>query len=229
MARIKYSALIDSIAGSVAGTTFQRNKYGHTIKTKSNRIGRMSPVQQQRKLHLQKLTAHWRTLSEAQRQEWATWANVLKQPTRHNRNRFMSGYQLFVRYYIYVRMTGNQQFSSIIGSTPGSVVSSAPVLQLGGPFFRIIHNTVITPGTAILLYFLTPIIPPGRTNFSKQLRFLHAANIADSNPNITSQWQAQYGDLPQIGDLIGVQIIVQYNGRSQITELPALLLPVTSI
>jgi hypothetical protein len=106
MARIIYSALIDSIKGSIGGTTFQSNKYGYTIKRKPNMINPNTPDQRTQKILFAQATKAWRGLSSAQRADWVTWAATYPQYAKNNPTSELSGYAVFVKVHVFRLMCG---------------------------------------------------------------------------------------------------------------------------
>ena len=97
MARIIYSGLIESIRGSIAGTTFQANAYGYTIKKKPNIINPNTASQNLRKSYLAKAVRQWRSFIQATRDSWDTFASTYPQYSQHNPSAQLSGYAVFTK------------------------------------------------------------------------------------------------------------------------------------
>lgn len=70
MAKIQLTAFASQITGSVAGTTFQRTRYGLCAQNKVNQKFRRSNSQSQIRQGFLQIAGAWRNLTEAQRQTW---------------------------------------------------------------------------------------------------------------------------------------------------------------
>jgi hypothetical protein len=106
MARIVYSALVESIKGSIGGTTFQKNAYGYTVKKKPNMINPNTQYQRVQKILFSQASKAWAGLSSAQRSDWAAWASAYPSYSKHNPSSELSGFAVFVRVHVYRFMCG---------------------------------------------------------------------------------------------------------------------------
>jgi len=106
MARIVYSALVESIKGSIGGTTFQKNAYGYTVKKKPNMVNPNTQYQRVQKILFSQASKAWAGLSSAQRSDWNAWASAYPSYSKHNPSSELSGYAVFVRTHVYRFMCG---------------------------------------------------------------------------------------------------------------------------
>ncbi len=100
MARIIFSGLINSINGSIGGTTFQRNRYGFTIKNKPRISNPNSVAQLRQQRQFQSVIQTWKTLSPADISTWNIYSETFPTPTRLNPNANQTGFNLFIRHAI---------------------------------------------------------------------------------------------------------------------------------
>src|SRR5690606_31037464 len=99
MARIKYTALVESIRGSIQGTTFQRNAYGYTVKGKPNMVNPNTNLQSASKRNMSGIAQAWSSLSDSDRNAWDTWAATNPVPSRLNPDANLTGFAQFTRWH----------------------------------------------------------------------------------------------------------------------------------
>jgi hypothetical protein len=98
MARIVYSGIVESIRGSIAGTTFQKNAYGYTVKKKPNIIRPNSPTQNRQKGYMAAAVRQWRAFVDATRNSWDTFASTYPQYSQYNPSAQLSGFAVYTRW-----------------------------------------------------------------------------------------------------------------------------------
>lgn len=75
MAKITYGPMVSGASGSIAGTTFSRNRYGAYTRTKAMPVNPNSTYQNGIRNILTEVSKHWGTLTDDQRRQWRTWAS----------------------------------------------------------------------------------------------------------------------------------------------------------
>lgn len=74
MAKIRTGAVVGQIRGSISGNTFSANRYGAYIRNRSVPTVSQTGEAQAAKTRFGVISALWKTLTDAQRQAWRTWA-----------------------------------------------------------------------------------------------------------------------------------------------------------
>lgn len=74
MAKIKMGALAQDARGSLAGTTFTKNRYGAVARQKVSPVQPRTQEQLQRRASFTFNSQGWRALTDAQRSQWNTYA-----------------------------------------------------------------------------------------------------------------------------------------------------------
>lgn len=98
MALIKFGGGVIQMAGSIAGNTFARNRYGNYARARTKPVNPNSAGQQQVRAAIAWLVEHWAsTLSAAQRSAWNTYASNVKMLNRLGESINLSGFNHFVR------------------------------------------------------------------------------------------------------------------------------------
>lgn len=98
MALIKFGGGVVGMAGSIAGTTFARNRSGSYARARTKPINPNSAAQQLVRAALADLTVRWsQTLTPAQRTAWNLYAaNVIMQ-NRLGESINLSGFNMYIR------------------------------------------------------------------------------------------------------------------------------------
>ncbi len=202
MARIKYSGLIDEINGSIGGTTFQRNRYGFTIKRKP--AGKKSGTQNQliRRNAMYRVQQNWIGLSTANRDNWNTYAATFPAPTRLNPNVFLNGVNLYEKYHL-LRAVG---VSSILDNPSGaqetlSFDGFAIDSNLGT--LSIESGITVSGGSWLFLLFLSRPLRQTTALAKNKNRFIVQATVTgDSAATIQDNYTNVFGFLPVRGDFL---------------------------
>jgi hypothetical protein len=98
MARIKFSALVSSVRGSVGSGTFQGYAGGFSLRNKP--IPGKSPTSDQMlsRLYVAQVQAAWSALSPANQALWHNFVSFVPAFQKFNRNVQLSGFTLFLKY-----------------------------------------------------------------------------------------------------------------------------------
>lgn len=228
MARIKYTALVESIRGSIGGTTFQRNAFGFTVKSKPNMVNPNSAFQALRKQGFQKALQSWRGLTDTQRANWNTYATTFPTASQHNPAAYLNGFNTFVRWH-----TASFQWSSNVLTSPSGaqgIVSyvETEIINSSGVIELVISSTVTNGPWYVLIYLTRPLAPTQRfqKGWTKLLQQTNYANPIDLI--ITSIYQSIFGLVPAVGDLIGVDITYVNTTNGQVIYIPTFIQQVTT-
>src|SRR5690606_18445246 len=97
MAKMTPGAIVSEVRGTIAATTFARNKGGAVIRNRITPINRRSPAQTARRQSLASLASSFRGLSQAQIAAWNAAAANFPQSDNLGQTIYLSGEQLYVR------------------------------------------------------------------------------------------------------------------------------------
>lgn len=217
MARIKYSALVDNIRGSIAGTTFQNNRYGYTVKTKPQLVNRNTAPQILQKLYMSQAARAWRTLTEGNRTNWNTYAETNPRPTRLNPDAYLSGYN----YFLYVNRF-RLLFSDPILEEPSFTLQDQDTLE---PLLYNDAGALIWErnpggtGSWRIGLFLTNVIPFGREYVNATPRFIRQALYnTGGTTDVTAQYNAAVGTIPPVGQYVGMRLVAYCETTGQVID-----------
>lgn len=223
MARIKFTALVESIRGSIGGTTFQRNAFGFTAKSKPNMVNPNSAMQGDRKRGFQKALQTWRTLSDADRANWETYATTFPTPSQNNPAAYLNGFNLFVRWH-----AASFQWSENVLNNPSGAQGTVSFIEFEliseDPVLEVVISNSLTEGPWYVLVYLTrPLSPTQR--FQKSWTKL-ITQINEGDPitlDIAFQYNRIFGQLPIPGVPIGVDITYVNTTNGQVIYIPTFI------
>jgi hypothetical protein len=98
MARVTYGALVTDLAGSIAGTTFQKNASGAIARSRAYTPVNPSIQQSDRQLAMIQFVALWSTLTLIQKTAWNDLAAAHNKINDWGNYTKLSGYQWFISY-----------------------------------------------------------------------------------------------------------------------------------
>ena len=97
MAKIKYTEGQTPIVNEHSGFTFQPNNYGQSMFPASRSTRKRYGSQWNRAHNNQKAVTRWREMSATIKANWNLFAATFPQPSKRDPNKFLTGYQLFIR------------------------------------------------------------------------------------------------------------------------------------
>lgn len=206
MARIVYSGLVDSIRGSIGGTTFQSNKHGYTVKSKPNMVHPRSPLQNARKATFAGAVKAWQQLSDAQRTDWNTWASTYPQYAKYNPSSQLSGYELFVRQHAFLFLIGQ----SVITAPAYDVKPTDTLtfsLTLAGGVLSLVSSSTTKDAEWWVVCFISRPFPVSSNFIGTKARYFYSFENDDDNNNITSAYIALFGVLPVLGSRVALDYV----------------------
>lgn len=227
MARIIYSALVDSIRGSIQGTTFQRNAYGYTIKGKPNMVNPNTANQNAHKARFSAAIQAWRNITDANRAAWDAYANAFPIPSRKNPDAYLSGFNAFCRWHALTFTTSFTVLADPAGDQ-GTVTAFTPVLAINMGALRMLFDVIVTEGPWKAYVQLSRPLKGTQTfvkGWTRQVGDPGEGTWDDFD--ISFGYTRQFGALPVVGDLIGVRIAYQNTTNGQIYFAPPEVVEVT--
>ena len=207
MARIIYTAVVESIRGSIAGTTFQKNKHGYTIKKKPNMVHPNTALQSSRKSILSQASRAWRDLTQNQRDLYDTFASSFPQYAKHNPASQLGGFSDFVRYNCLNLLIGEVIDTDINQSVPDTdsltytVRNDSGVLSIG---------IVSTTGDEDweILFFLSRSRGASQKFIGTSPKYVKHLSNATQSLTITDEYSAIFGAVPAVGEFVAMDALL---------------------
>jgi hypothetical protein len=212
MARIKYSALVTEIKGSIGGTTFQSNAYGYTIKNKPRQVKPKSQYQNRSKLYLAAAAQQWNYLGSSSRGEWDAWAAANPQYAKNNPSAVLSGFAVFVRVcqQIFLRSGDISDVTVSPSYTIYAVDTPTFTLTRDGGVLTLAYSWVLGETHNRANVFMSQPYKPTVNFAGTRTRFIKNIQTDSDSNDIASEYSSLFGSLPAVGDKIFVDN-VQYD------------------
>lgn len=227
-ARIKYTALVDNIRGSIQGTTFQRNAYGFTVKGKPNMVNPNTSRQRSRKNQFSQATQNWKNLTDGERAAWDTYAATFPIPTRSNPDSYLNGFNAFARWHGVAQLGQGATLLPDPSGAQGTVMAEAGALQLSGGDLHYLIDSVTTEGPWRAIVFMSRPLSPTQRYVKSWTRFIVAGTEAAlADIDVSASYTNVYGVLPTAGQLIGVRVTFFNTTNGQVYFIPAAIVEVT--
>jgi hypothetical protein len=205
MARIKYSAIVDNIRGTIGGTTFQNNAYGFTAKKKPNIIIPNTPSQKRQQLYLSKAVRSWVSLTPAERTDWETWASTYPQYAKNNPSAQLSGQAVFTKVHVIRFMCGYTLLTAPnYIAYPPDTISVTCTLAAGDLDLHFLSDT--QDNFWICPIFVSRPLSGAQQFVGSKVRYISFFLNDTDDIDIDVQYIATFGKLPTVGSRIAVQI-----------------------
>jgi hypothetical protein len=222
MARIKYTALVDSISGSIGGSTLQRNGYGHSMSSKSYPKQSGSVLQMTRRCQMLLVNNSWANLTQSQRGSWSSYALVYQKSCKHNSAKFLNGFNYFQKYHLLRILSGDQTVLSnpTFSNIPLEYRYTEPLVLSGG-FLYFILTVATTSSSWIAVVTSSSTLKASRNFNHAPMRYLVSGTGGFSADEILyeldmySQIQSAFGKLPAIGDSLCIQVSLYHPSTGQ--------------
>lgn len=207
MASIRYSFGVDQVKGSIAGTTFQSNRSGFTVRSKPFPGNKRSPAQMIVRFDYAGLSQEWRTLDPAERLSWAMVAPNWSAVDRFGDPVSLSGYSVYMLANKGLIAAGASP--SLTGVNPAVLQNpDAPsmVISAGaGTAIWTFSNSPISADNALTL-FSSRLLSAGRAYQPTGLVGIYRAAAAATSPiDVWPELVSHLGQAPVVGAKIWFQ------------------------
>ena len=218
MARILFVDPADFQAGSIAGTSFQSNLYGFTVKRKSIPTLPNLPRQNSRKFAIRTVSQNWVALSSANKGNWDTYAAAFPRTTRLDPSVNLNGFNYFLAVHLLAIQRLNLVLPNPAGIQSTLTFLTTAVTQSGAALIWFSTFTSSAGGYLCHIYASRPITPTSSKKQNK-LRWLRAI-VRPSSFSITIRavYIDIFAEIPVVGDVILVQEVFQRTTNGQIFE-----------
>lgn len=207
-AKFTPGAIVSEVRGTIAATTFARNKGGAVIRNRIVPINRRSPGQTARRQSLASLASAFRGLLQANIAAWnAAAANF---PIQDNLGQtiLMSGQQLYVRFNANLILIGASQITSPPSPTSfDSLAFTSLTATADDSAVSLAFTPTVPTGFAMVVYATRPL-SAGKTFVPESdFRFLTAIAAAQTSPqDLGTVYAAVFGAITNnTGDKIFVK------------------------
>jgi hypothetical protein len=193
MARVQYGSFVTEMAGSIGGTSFQRNHSGNTARAKAQQKFFPSSLQSGTRNQFGRVSVNWSALTIEEQTGWNEFAALHPVTDRWGNVKGLSGFQYFVM------VNRNLATLGVSGITlPGDYVGPTIITEIVavGDGDNLGFDTVIEydlTGKSVLV-FATPPVRTSKLTNRKNLRLIKIYTEPELQLFlITSEWENIYG------------------------------------
>jgi len=199
MARIKLGPMVTDISGSVGGATFQRSRFGITMRSKPLPIRSQTIPQYNVRNIIRSLQNSWQSLTDAQRLQWDRFIDFSGQGILRDRSVKLSGQTLFLKYQFH-RLLALRPLLTTIAYTPmPAYIIPDFLIRTGGVLY--LHFPGAIESTSYFFTFkLTNTRTPSQAFSFQGLRYMDVDYATQGVFYLTNPYLAAFGILPTVGD-----------------------------
>jgi hypothetical protein len=200
MARVKLGAIVSDLRGKLGGQNFQKNRYGHTLRTIPRFANKQSQTQQQNRGSFQFIVRSWGELTQGQRDAWNNAVGNFLFTTVFGDQVAPSGQLLFTRLNIIRRLIDE---ALLVNPPPNPPVTDITdinlIIDLGLSTLLVTYSPSPVPVGHKYMIYLTAPLSAGISNPVSRLRFYGFADAGA--PDFVST-------VPAYNDFFGVSLQV---------------------
>lgn len=223
MARILYSALVTSINGSIAGTTFQRNAYGHTVKKKPNIVNPNTLRQSPARANLQYLSQVWQSLTTVQRNAWDAYATANPVASRLNPNAYLSGHAQWLRVNLLRLQTNLGLLNTIVSSAQTVLLPNGIDVSWTNPNLFLEDDATDSLNILTGVYSVSAVVKASQLYDKSRTRFVFYGNLNGALVgNITAKYQQTFGNIAVTGQQVFVRAAYLNRNNGQVIYTPSI-------
>ncbi len=227
MARIQYTALVNRIAGSIAGTTFQRNAYGHTIKTKPNTVNKNTQAQAEKKALILAISKNWALMSNKDRKSWRRQAQSNPIKSRLNKDSSLNGYNYYMKYNLIQKQVRSRPILNNAGIGYAEFVFDSLSASIRGSNVTVKINFYARGDVFIAYVSMTSPLNPSLQSIRENFTFITAGSVHEEVDDllnisvpISTQYDKKIGITLTENLSVGISVTLVHQGLGQIIEIP---------
>lgn len=217
-ALVQFGGGVSQIRGSIAGTTFSRNRAGAIARSRTKPINPGTISQSLVRASFGASSAAWGGLDTTQTEAWDAYGTLLTRLNRIGESYTPKGRQLFIECNHNLTLVGLPQIS-----VPSPVTDSPSMLELGTlvlesdvgeiATFTIANVTVTVPSGAEgkVIIDASPAHDPKLTNVNNLFRTILVIDADDTAVNLATPWIAVFGSALVPGQVIDIRARVVDN------------------
>jgi len=207
--KVKFGGGVAEGRGSIAGTTFSRNKGGSYARQRVTPTNPQTAAQQAQRSRVSELAGHWgNTLTQVQRDGWGVFAENFTLTDVFGDTLVLSGAQAYTRINSRLLAAALTRIDGAPADQDVTDLTSASAeIDLNGTIAVVTFAPTPVGASDHLQVFATPGVSPGISFMKNRLRLIAtsaAAQAADFD--FRSAYVAKYGALPAAGRKVGIRV-----------------------
>lgn len=209
MARVKFSALLSEVNGSVGAGCFQKYRGGSSLRNKPFPLGSLSQRQTTARVYVKQVQAAWAALTLAEQAEWGNFLSFNPCYQRHNSKVIVSGYCLFLKYNL-LRLHAGLDILSSFTYTPLVYLPTEFSIVRAGAVFTVGFQEDFYDDVSYILLKLSPVKNNPTFSFKSRLRVIqlpYTGPAGQSQWDITDTYSDIFGYVPDSDDIMLASVL----------------------
>lgn len=211
MALIAAGSVVSDIRGSIAGTTYSRNKGGLYARARVAPINRNTPAQTLVRNNFATNAKLWSgTFTADERAAWTAFAAANPLVNILGASIIVSGLAMAQKLNQVLSQVGAATITAPPPdlSVPALAPASGVVVDDTGPTMEVTTTAQAVVAGAKYYIFATPGLSPGKTPQTSQFRYIgaYAGVAAATSVSFVDNWQLLFGAVPATGLVVGVLV-----------------------
>lgn len=207
--KVKFGGGVAEARGSIAGTTFSRNKGGSYARQRVTPVNPQSTYQQAQRARVSLLATEWsQTLDQTERDGWKVFADNFPLTDVFGDSLVLSGAQAFTRINCRLLAAGQSSLTTAPSDQDVTDLTSAScAVDLTAGTATITFAPTPVGASDHIQVFATPGISPGISFVKNKLRLIETSSAAQATGfDFTTAYEARFGALPTVGMKMGVRV-----------------------
>lgn len=220
MAKFTAGVGFGTASGSIASTTYSRNRYGAYIRNRAIPVNPNTAVQTSVRSRFGAQSAAWRALTAGQREQWNTQAPLISLVDSLGSTYTPSGAQFYSSVNLNRSICGQSALSAPpIVDTPPAIASASLAVSGTTPAFDLTFSAAIAAGDFLIVQATAPS-SAGRSYFGRsEYKQIAVLDSTDTSPaDLQADYEAVFGalDTGDVGAKVSVRLVpVSANGFAQ--------------
>ena len=179
-------------SGSLAGTTFSRNRYGQYQRTRAIPVNPSSSFQVAVRTRMAVNSSAWRLLTSAQRVAWADFGAMISRTDSLGQSYTLNGFAAYCSVNNNRVAAGDAVITDpLIYTEPTALASITPTLTSAS--FSLAYTATPLPASTRLFWYAGPQRTAGRS-FEGDMRLINVTAAAAASPtNLLASYTARFG------------------------------------
>jgi len=152
-------AIVSEMRGTIAATTFTKNKAGAAMRNRVTPINRRSSGQTTQRQRLSALSAQWRGLTEAERIAWNAASASFPQTDALGQTIFLTGAQLFVRLNANLLVITQAAITSPPSPVSFAVLTFTSITDASAGTIALAFSPTVPTGFSMVVRATAPVSP----------------------------------------------------------------------
>jgi len=216
MARVQLSGIVTKVQGSIGGSVFRQSREGTILQASPIKVNKINDKTVQMRQIRSQLNNDWANLTAQQRLVWNDYASFAQKFTRNN-SRFITGLEYFNQNNFYRKFYSGLDALVVPAFQTPQLEEITMTVERSGATLLLNFSIDIDFSTRMPIVYLSSRVKPSQNNAGSRMRLMEHIAVDDNTRDVTIFYIAQFGALPDTGNLIFAKYALALNSDAQIS------------